>query len=557
VAKHDQPGATRISFRAKGFVPKVLKLDANTDPGPLQVVLQTGRSLRLRVVDQTGRPVSQADVIADLEGTASATLASTDAEGKATVHVAADGGTAAYISAAGFKSASVAAPAADGEERTIALAKEARVAVSGAVTDASTGQPLPAFRIVCGTPYVIDPSSANPPFTVSPRSGDWHKFGGGKFRLAMDQFLEYNWDARNRGFMLKFEADGYASSVSRLIHTNESDVQLEVALVPAQTVNVTVLNPDGRPAADADVGLLRPGVTMSLMVAGHLNLPGFSTGLLRPDSKGAFLLPPDDSIKRVIAINSQGFAEASFAALSREPILQLQPLGRLEGQWLVRNQPAPGRGLVLGVASIDGAGYTLDCSATTDSEGRFTFAQVPAGKYRLTWNESTKENGVTTSKDLAGVEVRPGETSTVTVGGYVVNLRLRWPADFVPGKSTRISVAMHTPSLAPPATIMQDRQAVIQWSQSPEIQAKLRDYRSYEFVEGAGGLWTAEPVQAGTAYTLEAMVGDGAATNGSPALVAYGQMSVTIPADPPTGQFDAGELLVQSVESAPARAGVR
>ena len=89
VAKCDQPEATRISFRAKGFVPKVMKLDANTDPSPLHVVLETGRSLHLRVVDQSGQPVAKARIVAELPDTAPAVLASTDAEGKATIQVGA------------------------------------------------------------------------------------------------------------------------------------------------------------------------------------------------------------------------------------------------------------------------------------------------------------------------------------------------------------------------------------------------------------------------------------------------------------------------------------
>ena len=324
--KRGQPGATSISITAKGFVPRVMKLDPGSDS--LKVILEPGRALQLKVVDQAGQPVSGAKIAADLPGTILAPLATTDTEGKATLKEApATGGLALRIEARAGRPTEVTL-SADGAEHSVTLARGA--AVSGTVTDAATGQPIPAFRVICGTPDItpdiIGPSSAKVSFVLSARSEDWHKFGGGKFRLAMDEFLEHDWNARNRGFMLKFEADGYAPSVSRVIRTNEPEVQLEVALVPAQTITVTVLNPNGRPAADADVGLLRPGVTMDLMVAGHLNLPGFSTGLLRPDSQGVFALPPDDSIKQVIAINAHGFAEASLAALSRTPTLQLEPL---------------------------------------------------------------------------------------------------------------------------------------------------------------------------------------------------------------------------------------
>ena len=180
--------------------------------------------------------------------------------------------------------------------------------------------------------------------------------------------------------MLKFEAEGYAPALSRVIRADEGEVRLDVALVPAPTVQVTVLNPNGRPATDAEVGLVRPGLSLQITRERHLSIM-LGTGLLRPDAQGVFALEPDDSIKQVIAINSWGFAAATPADLSRSPVLQLQPFGRVEGQWLVANQPAAGREVALGMTWSDGGGYVLDCQTTTDSEGRFAMPQVPAGKY--------------------------------------------------------------------------------------------------------------------------------------------------------------------------------
>ena len=390
-------------------------------------------------------------------------------------------------------------------------------------------------------------------FNPSPRREDWYKFGGGKFRLEPTHLLDTNGDARNRGFVLKFEAEGYAPVLSRVIRADEGEVQLDVSLVPAQTVQVTVLNPNGRAAMDAEIGLVRPGIGIQITRERHLSIM-LGTGLVRPDAQGVFALEPDASIKQVIAINSRGFAAAVPAALSREPVLQLQPFGRVEGQWLVENQPAAGREVTLGMASPDGGGYVLDCSTTTDNEGRFAIPQVPAGKYQLMWN-ARGENGVSTTKSVAEVEVRPGETSPVTFGGYVVSVRLRWPADLVPGKSTRVGVVIHTPGPEPPAAIFQDPQALAQWVQSPETRALANSVRQYEFVERADGVWTAEGVQAGVSYLVEARAGDGAATNGAPPI-AYGRMSVTVPAEPVAGSIDAGELVLQRIKSAPVRVRV-
>jgi hypothetical protein len=192
-------------------------------------------------------------------------------------------------------------------------------------------------------------------------------------------------------------------------------------------------------------------------------------------------------------------------------------------------------------------------SATTDVQGHFVFPQVPPGKFRLTW-PVPEGNGVTTMKPVAETTVRPGETATVMIGeGYIVSLRLRWPDDLALAKSTRTGVFMHTPGPEPPALIMHDPQALAQWAQSPEIQARMHDVRGYELVEGADGVWTADGVQAGTTYALESRAMDVAATNGLSPFIAYGQTSVTIPAEPSTGQIDAGELVLQRAKPSAVR----
>jgi RNA polymerase sigma factor (sigma-70 family) len=548
MAKRVQPEATRVSFNAKGFVPRVIKLEANTDPGPLQVVLETGRSLHLRVVDPEGRPVSGGKILAKLPDTVAATLASTDAEGKATVQVGQAEPLEYRVEAAGFKSVSVAAPGADGEERTIVLAREAGIAVSGTVTDATTGQPVRAFRVVCGAGLLTGPSATNVTFEPSHVSEDWFKFGNGKFRLEPNHYLGVYSDVHRRGFMLRFEADGYAPVLSRAIHTDEGEVQLHVALVPAQTVQVTVLNPNGRPAADAEVGLLRAGSGIQITRERHLE-NRLGAEILAVDSKGAFPLPPDESVKQVIAVNSFGFAAASTAELAREPVLQLRPFGRVEGQWLVGNKSAAGRELTLGLTPIAGAAYTLDCLAKTDSEGRFAIQQVPAGNYQLMRYIPVGGQGVSTLQHLADVEVRPGETTNVTPCGYEVSVRVRWPEGLARSKSTVLGVSLITPAtppvLRPPPEIASDPQALAQWLQSPEVGAITKINRDYELFEDPDGTWTAEGVQAGADYALQATIMDEATTNASP-LLAYGRALVTIPVAPATGSIDAGELVLQS-----------
>src|ERR1017187_8279948 len=552
VVKACRPEDTCVAVSAKGFAGKVLNLKLEADPTPLNIILEAGHALRLKVVDQAGRPVAKATLSANQPGSVLAWLGKTDTNGIVNAQAPAAGTMTVRVEASGY-ALTEAEVTGDSQEHLIKLTKE--TVLSGTVTDATTGRPVRQFRIICGTPHFGNPFSTNASFAPSPMSEDWLKFGNGMFRLAMKNFLDHTGDVQERGFLIKFEADGYAPCVSRLIRCDEGEVQLDAALRPANSIKVTVVNPNGRPAAKAEVGLLGEGTPLTLL-AGRLEA-NFGSGLLRTDSEGAFQLPPDQAIERVIAMNPQGFAIASPSALAGEPTLQLQPFGRLEGRWLVRNQPAPQKRLVLyyecpgTTASLGLNGNAV--SATTDVQGHFVFPQVPPGKFRLTW-PVPEGNGVTTMKPVAEATVRPGETATVTIGeGYVVSLRLRWPDDLALAKSTRSGVFMHTPGPEPPALIMHDSQALAQWAQSPEIQARMHDVRGYEFVEGTDGVWTADGVQAGTTDALESRAMDVAATNGFWVFIAYGQTSVTIPAEPSTGQIDAGELVLQRAKPSAVR----
>ncbi len=544
VAKACRPGETCVAVSAKGFATRVLDLNLAADFSPLNITLESGRALRLKVVNQAGQPVAKAMISANLSESTLAHLGKSDTNGLANVQAPSAGTITIRVSAGGYAAAEVEVTA-DGQEHSIVLTKE--MVLSGIVTDATTGRPIPQFRLICGTPHFGRPFSTNASFTPSPISEDWFKFGNGQFRLPAKIFLQHNGDVKERGFMIKFEADGYAPCVSRLIRCEEGDVQLAAALLPAKSVKVTVLNPNGRPAANADVGLLGEGTPLTIKV--ERLQADIGSALLQTDSEGAFQLPPDASIERVIAINAQGFAATSPSALSGEPTLQLQPFGRLVGRWLVRNQPSPQQKLLLEFEDQGtGAGLRLELksfSAVTDDQGHFVFPHVPPGKFHLT-HPVPEGNGVTSLKPVADAIVRPGETTTVGIGeGYIVSLRLRWPADFTPTRSTRTGVFLHTPNPQPPTTILHDPQALAQWAQLPEVQAQLRAVRGYEFVEGADGSWTADAVPAGATYSLEARAVDEVATNGLPPFLAYGQMSVTIPAAPYTGQFDAGELILR------------
>src|SRR5258706_4847756 len=88
----------------------------------------------------------------------------------------------------------------------------------------------------------------------------------GQFRHSYEE-ADIN-GVTNPRYILKFEAEGYSPFVSRAIGADEGEVRLEVALKPATAQIVTVLQPDGNPAVDADIGLVMPGSQLNLVPGG-------------------------------------------------------------------------------------------------------------------------------------------------------------------------------------------------------------------------------------------------------------------------------------------------
>ena len=172
------------------------------------------------------------------------------------------------------------------------------------------------------------------------------------------------------------------------------------------------------------IGLVSPGARLQLVPGGFSRQGAGSGGsVLTTDARGNFTLSPDDEVSLVIAAAPAGYAEATPAALVAEPTMRLQPWGRIEGTFLSNGQPAAKRAVYFQHGQGDFRTVSTDFTAyqvETDANGRFVFAQVPPGQHKLM--ELVPEPGTAGSKSwshqpLVEVEVRPGETATVTVGG--------------------------------------------------------------------------------------------------------------------------------------------
>jgi hypothetical protein len=304
----------------------------------------------------------------------------------------------------------------DGNEHTITLSSG--LTVFGSVTDAATGQPLPAFRIIEGWPTTnIQTGEVGAQWNTLDRF--WLKFEGGTFRhLFTEPPLG---GTPNPGFIFKFEADGYAPFTTRSFSGNEGEARLDVAMRPAALMSITVLLPNGQSAVKADVGLVWPGSGLRLRPGGfsHENLQS-AESLFSTDDAGHLSWSVDDSVKRIVIAHPEGFGQATFGALTSNTTIQLQPWSRIEGTLLCDGQPAPGRDILLDYGNGDYKSISSDSgtyTVTTDGAGRFVFPQAAPGENQLVlmvpFNDESGSK-CWSLNPLTNLDIPPGETVTVT-----------------------------------------------------------------------------------------------------------------------------------------------
>jgi RNA polymerase sigma factor (sigma-70 family) len=564
-----KPGKTMVSAEGPGFAGTTLEAEVSADSEPVRVTLQHGRIVSFHVVDNTGSAVTNARVRLDSFPDDKPGLhhpqtppsqadfsRGTDREGQMTWSNAPNVELTFLVTAPGYMRVGDVKVPPDEQEHVVTLPPS--LVVTGTVRDAATGEPIPRFRVACGWP---DSQHPDEPALASWSSIDRFRlnFSGGEFHHSFEEPVING--IPNPGYMLKVEADGYAPYTSRVIRPDEGEVPLDVQLHAANAMTVTVLLPDGRPAAGVDVGLVSPGARLQLDPGGfsHVNVQSVGA-LLATDADGHFSLPDDNTITRVVVAGTDGYAEVSPAALAGQPVIRLQPWGRLEGTYLVGGQPAANRKVLFGYGNGDFETVSLDYSgllATTDADGRFVFPRVPPGWHILS-HQYVRPDPVLgealMSKFLTGVEIRSGETTNVTIGvGYAVTARLRWADDLSPATNGYVFGSVHT--ALPPAyeQAVKDPAASATLQQSPEFQEFTQKARSTQAVVTADGTVTAEGVPAGD-YVLEITVMPEPAARQAGQRVfprAKGQVSFTVPADPPSGTIDLGEIVVNKLDSTP------
>ncbi|HVJ81244.1 MAG TPA: hypothetical protein VNC50_09265, partial [Planctomycetia bacterium] len=151
--------------------------------------------------------------------------------------------------------------------------------VRGKVTDAETGEAIPEYRLIVGSPYSVDMHTTWQGHLVYKRSGP----------------LAWKSDNPWEKTRLRIEVEGYAPWVSPILRRGAGDVTLDVKLKPDAGLEGVVVDKSGKPLAGAQIGWATQTLEMTVE---HGKLRYSSDSRICPplpaaDAAGKFKLPPE------------------------------------------------------------------------------------------------------------------------------------------------------------------------------------------------------------------------------------------------------------------------
>ncbi len=399
-------GSTIVTVKAEGLAPQLREVRVGERIEPLEFHLEPASVLRFRVIDGQGKPVAGAFVYAqtwrgyhsiDKRG-------ETDTEGRFVWRSAPRDAVLYDIGKTGFMARRAYPLIASEREQVVIL--HPKLVITGRVTDAETGQPLPKCLIIEGVGFVGNAQ-------ISWLRGRTVDVSGGEYSASFDE--------PNDTMYVRVEALGYRPAVSRAFHPDEGRQRFDAALERAAMLSGIVLLPDGKPAEGVDI-VLASEADMVLFDGGRFesrtSAPRFKTG---PDGRFAFTAAKDKFI--LVALGDAGYTDASPDEFAKSDKLVLKPWGRLDGELMVGRGPKPNEVISYNPVGRFGRGIPnrlfYQYATRTDDHGRFTFERVIPGPGSVSHVVVTNFGQFSQQLSCGGqaVEIRPGQTTKVRIGG--------------------------------------------------------------------------------------------------------------------------------------------
>ncbi|MEN9678087.1 MAG: hypothetical protein RIS76_3983 [Verrucomicrobiota bacterium] len=497
-------GLAVLFTQASGHSPAMTPIDG-LSTSPVVITLSPGGVVRGRVLAEDRQPVPLAEisqVVGPTHLVSFPIALKTDAQGRFVWDQAPPEGVAVSVFKAGFlpKEVSLAVGNTESEVVLKPWSSPARTRVRGSVVDEATGSPVDAFEVIISMEGATGSSRAI-------KAG-----ADGVFVVSLPQ----------PGGNLEVRSPGFAPTQRTVELRGEAEVTLEFRLAASDGWSGIVLRPDGQPAAGAEVALSTFG---RRAILGNRRFAYPEQGnVTTANSEGAFHFEPEapelESGRLLIAVHTEGYAEADADRWSEGGTLQLQPWGRIEG--VLRNRSEYPEALKIRISrrgwnpwmqGIQGVEHFM---GEPDSRGKFAFENLPPGFYTV----GHFPGGGGSLSERATVRVLPGQTTRVEFGGEGIGIAGRLattnlPPDFdyrhsfgtLERKQTRPvdlprlrGSDFKDPAAYEQAQRMHTVKLVAHW-QSAEGLAAWMEQRKYAVRFEPDGTWVADDIPPGQ-YTF-------------------------------------------------------
>jgi RNA polymerase sigma factor (sigma-70 family) len=491
-------GTTHLTVLARGFAPQLRKVNLVAGLAPQDFQLTAGQPTRLRFADADGKPVKAYVTLKKWKGIetiysghdpnhpkvpSTGIPRQADKDGVWDWPNAPADAVQAQVSAPGFAPQEV--EITPGSDRTITLKPEHRI--TGSVTDAVTGKPIPGFTVILVNVFRKDYLGADRGHGAAGKNGRF----------------EYKADRTDIPLRLRIEAPGYRSQTGPQFKVGDGNVKQDFRLTPSKPVTGLVLNPDGKPAAKAEVLIATP--SEQVQMTDDENHRVFT------DAAGRFAFPDQGEPWAVIARSDAGIAFAEGPADRYEAgTLTLQQWGSVRGRFMDGGKPVAGATVFVSPVRINELGRPrvyFDLQIETDKDGRFAFPKVPPGPVTVgvhlgPWSDPGFRSGPRVPLDL-----KPGQTADLNLGSGgatltgKVKLAGKVPADLDCNYSINFLVRRE-PGITPPPEVARTGFDIRKgwkdtWHQTPQGLAYMSTLHSWFVKLAPDGSFRVSGVPAG------------------------------------------------------------
>ncbi len=501
------PGEIMLYAEAKGFAPEERAVKVVPGLPLIEFRLKRGELVSGRVVDENGNPIPNATV-----RTGNPVLGrnqpfswsgKTEDNGRFLWDSAPAKPLSYVISAAGYDGTSLVLEPA--REHEIRLTKSSELTISGKVTDAKTKMPIDNFKVsaLVNSQMIfrsVDGKAGEFTMTLQVRSAP--ATVGGRVMPPP-----------NYGILV--EADGYLPDASQSVEGKQGNRYFELSLVRGNGLSGHVLLPNGNPASGANLflcgGSNTAGTTSSagggpMMMDSIRAIRCFSgpgganSAAAEADASGKYSLKPIPQPHTLYAVHEGGFAALPAEKLSSSGDVTLHPWGRIQGVLMVGRKPGANQPLALSsLTSMYSMDLRVTLRTTSDSQGRFEFATVPPGEYRIRATGSTYQSADAIARSGEAISIKIGGTGRPIVGWFVFPGSDPNPAPKI--GSASLSLKLPDENIPKPT----DAAAYREWMQSEAYVARMRLERSYMIRLEPDGSFRLEDIPAGT-YTLSVIM---------------------------------------------------